>query len=154
MRTSDELLQQLAFEVWADRAQIASIGSVEAPSDQLLATAWHLLAAAENWLARVQGVTPSVSLDWQTPARDALPPLLEQVCDRFVAVAREVDDVRLNAPVRYTNSQGIAYENLAGDILEHLMLHGAEHRGQIALEVGRQGGQPAETEYIFWLRGD
>lgn len=154
MRTSDELLQQLAFEVWADRAQIASIGSVEAPSGQLLAIAWHLLAAAENWLARVQGVPPSVSLEWRTPPPDVLLRLLEQVGDHFVAIAREMDDARLNAPVRYTNSEGVAYENLAGDVLEHLLLHGAEHRGQIALEVGRQGGQPAETEYIFWLRGD
>ncbi|MDA0271478.1 MAG: DinB family protein [Chloroflexi bacterium] len=153
MRSAAELRQQLAFEVWADRAQIASIGSVAEPSERLLAVAWHLLAGAENWLARVDGTEPSVSLDWVTPARDALVPLLEQVCDHFLSIAMLVDDVRLHQPLRYTNSRGEVFENLVGDALEHLMLHGAEHRGQIAWEVGALGGEPAETEYIFWLRG-
>lgn len=154
MRTAEELIQQLAFEVWADRAQIASIGSVEQPSEQLLQIAWHLLVAAETWLSRIDGTEPAAPFEWVTPEREALPPLLDQVCDHFLRIAMAMDDARLNAPVAYSNSRGEPYENLVGDVLEHVLLHGAEHRGQIALEVGRQGGEPAETEYIFWLCGD
>jgi len=32
------------------------------------------------------------------------------------------------------------------------MLHGIEHRAQIMWEVGKLGGQPAEIEYIWFVR--
>lgn len=152
MRTVDELRQQVAFERWATRAQVESLASVPAPSEELRAIAWHVLAGAENWLARIDGSTPSVSLQWVTPADGALATLLDAVERRFAAVASSLSDERLAATFAYRNSRGDAFESVVGDALEHLMLHGAEHRGQIALLVGREGGTPVETEYIFYLR--
>lgn len=38
------------------------------------------------------------------------------------------------------------------DILTQLFGHSWYHRGQIALLVRACGGQPAETDFVFWTR--
>lgn len=152
MRTIEELRQQVAFERWANRAQVTSIETVPEPGDDLLRIAWHLLAAAEHWLARIDGGVTAVSLDWLTPGRDELPALLDTVDAHYARFVEEIDDARLVETFAYVNSAGQQFESLVGDALQHLMLHSAEHRGQIALEVGRLGGEPVETEYAWYLR--
>jgi uncharacterized damage-inducible protein DinB len=65
---------------------------------------------------------------------------------------------RLNADglareVAYTNSAGQAFRSRVDDILVHVALHGAYHRGQLALLTRIGGGQPASTDYIAFVRG-
>jgi uncharacterized damage-inducible protein DinB len=40
-----------------------------------------------------------------------------------------------------------------GDMLLHVALHGAYHRGQIALLVRAGGSTPSPTDYIAFIRG-
>lgn len=154
MRDIAELRQQVAFEVWADGAQIDSLEGVADPPEQLLAVTWHLVSAIDTWLARIEQRAPLEPFEWRTPARHELRPYFDRVCARLEAFVASVDEAALDGVVAYGNSKGRAYESRVRDVLQHLFLHGAEHRGQIAQEVGRLGGQPVETEYIFWLRGD
>jgi uncharacterized damage-inducible protein DinB len=152
MRTVEELHQQIAFERWANRAQVESLATVAAPSEDLLRITWHLLAAIENWLSRIEGIPPAASLDWRTPVLEEVTTLLEEVDTHYGRALEALSEARLGESVGYTNTAGRRYTNLVGDILEHLMLHSAEHRGQIAREVGRLGGSPVETEYIWFVR--
>ena len=52
----------------------------------------------------------------------------------------------------YTNSKGELWENRVLDVLSHVLLHSAYHRGQIALEIRRSGSAPAYTDYIHAVR--
>ncbi len=44
------------------------------------------------------------------------------------------------------------YDTKVHDILRHLNRHGVYHRGQITIYLKRGGGEPADTDYIAWVR--
>ena len=52
------------------------------------------------------------------------------------------------------------YETLAGskyvasrrDVLAHVMNHSTYHRGQVALAIREDGGEPLQTDYILFVR--
>ena len=63
-----------------------------------------------------------------------------------------LSDGNLSGDCTYTNSQGEVWTSSVADILSHVGLHSAYHRGQIALEVRRSGSAPAYTDYIHAVR--
>jgi uncharacterized damage-inducible protein DinB len=58
----------------------------------------------------------------------------------------------LDRPVRYTNSKGEPWTSTVEDILTHLVIHSAYHRGQIASDLRNAGQKPAYTDYIHAVR--
>jgi uncharacterized damage-inducible protein DinB len=55
--------------------------------------------------------------------------------------------------VHYTNSDGQHFETSVSDILTHVALHGAYHRGQVAHLLRGAGAEPQATDYIQFGRG-
>jgi len=54
--------------------------------------------------------------------------------------------------IKYQNSKGEPWSSTVDEILAHIVIHSAYHRGQIATVV-RQGGQtPAYTDFIHAAR--
>ena len=51
-----------------------------------------------------------------------------------------------------TEIGGERFESTLGDSLQHGVLHGAYHRGQIAADVRAAGGEPAYTDFIHAAR--
>jgi uncharacterized damage-inducible protein DinB len=58
----------------------------------------------------------------------------------------------LEQQASYTNTKGEDWANTVGDILTHVLLHSAYHRGQVAAEVRAAGLTPALTDYIHAVR--
>jgi len=58
----------------------------------------------------------------------------------------------LDRLVPYKNSKGEFYESRVRDILTHVFMHSAYHRGQIASEVRQAGRGPAYTDFIHGVR--
>jgi uncharacterized damage-inducible protein DinB len=54
--------------------------------------------------------------------------------------------------VSYTNSKGELWTSTVEDILTHLVIHSAYHRGQIASDLRSAGREPAYTDYIHAVR--
>ncbi len=54
--------------------------------------------------------------------------------------------------VVYKNSKGEPWTSTVEDILTHVLLHSAYHRGQIASQVRAGGEQPAYTDFIHAVR--
>lgn len=126
------------------------------------------------WLARVEGREPEYPV-WPDLGLDEAGDLAARAAAALEAVARTVDEhARAGdggaerpgvqaapgdaAPgdreVIYTNSSGVEYRNRLEDVLLHVALHGAYHRGQLAHFVRRGGGTPNPTDYIVFLRED
>jgi uncharacterized damage-inducible protein DinB len=59
---------------------------------------------------------------------------------------------RLSEKVTYNNSKGEPWSSTVEDILTHVLLHSAYHRGQIASQVRAGGEQPAYTDFIHAVR--
>ena len=58
----------------------------------------------------------------------------------------------LSRRVSYVNSKGENWENGAGDILLHAVMHSVYHRGQIASDLRDAGFEPAYTDFIEAVR--
>jgi uncharacterized damage-inducible protein DinB len=54
--------------------------------------------------------------------------------------------------IAYKNSKGEPWNSTVQDILTHVLLHSAYHRGQIASQVRAGGEQPASTDFIHAAR--
>jgi uncharacterized damage-inducible protein DinB len=54
--------------------------------------------------------------------------------------------------VTYTNSKAEEWSNTAEDILIHVTIHSAYHRGQIASDLRGAGQRPAYTDFIHAVR--
>ncbi|MDF1506258.1 DinB family protein, partial [Roseisolibacter sp. H3M3-2] len=53
--------------------------------------------------------------------------------------------------VEYRTTAGDARRSTVGQILSHVALHGAYHRGQVAMLVRDGGGAPSSTDYALYV---
>jgi uncharacterized damage-inducible protein DinB len=54
--------------------------------------------------------------------------------------------------IEYRNTKGEEWSSRVEDILTHVLMHSAYHRGQIALEMRTAGAEPASTDFIHAVR--
>jgi len=110
----------------------------------------HILAAERVWASRLMDepmpcpVWPDWTLDESIPLIPDNGALYRQILD-----ARSLDE-----PVACRFSTGEAFESTVAQILLHVFAHGAYHRGQIAQDVRRAGGQIIDTDYILFPGSD
>ena len=52
----------------------------------------------------------------------------------------------------YRNSKGEAWSSRKEDILMHVIMHSAYHRGQVATAMRAAGSTPAYTDFIHSVR--
>jgi uncharacterized damage-inducible protein DinB len=130
------------YDLWANREEIAHLRAMVSPPPRALAILAHIIATEWLWLSRIRGEASPLAV-WPTLTLDECESYLEKI------TWRDVDAEKL---VTYVNSRGEIFTNSAGDIAAHAMMHGAYHRGQIALIVRDAGETPAYTDYIHYVR--
>lgn len=52
----------------------------------------------------------------------------------------------------YRTTAGNSFETPIEDVLLHVVIHLAYHRGQVAAAVRQAGGTPAAADYVVYLR--
>ena len=147
-----EHLQRLfVYDDWANREVLAVLQKAETVPARSLKLVSHVLSAERLWLERLQQqkqthpVWPDFTLqECETEAAE-LPGLWKSYLD----AAREAGLSRL---VNYKNSKGEAWTNRKDDILLHVIMHSAYHRGQIATDMRAAGITPAYTDFIHGVR--
>jgi uncharacterized damage-inducible protein DinB len=144
------LRKLFAYEDWANREALASLQAPGVPARTVERFA-HLLGARRIWLARLDGRTdpgtPWPSLDLKTCALE-----LAELERGWRAYLSALTAQRLAQTIEYVNTKGQRFSNGVGDVLQHLVLHSAYHRGQIASDVRAAGLTPANTDYIHAVR--
>jgi uncharacterized damage-inducible protein DinB len=144
------LRRQFAYDAWANREVFAAMvrTGADGRSLQLLA---HILSAERLWLERLQQqpqsfpVWPELRLEDCRVQADELPQLW-----RDYLATRNSEN--LTTLVSYKNSKGESWTNNVIDILTHVVMHSAYHRGQIATHVRACGKTPAYTDFIHAVR--
>jgi uncharacterized damage-inducible protein DinB len=144
------LRRLFAWNAVANRGATAAVAAAGSPAAALRTLA-HIVGGERLWLSRLEHV-PSHPAVW--PALTAA-----QCADEGAALARAwterlamTDERGLAERVAYVNSKGEAWENSVGDVLLHVVLHSAYHRGQVASAVRAAGGTPAYTDFIQAVR--
>ncbi|HYH46795.1 MAG TPA: DinB family protein [Thermoanaerobaculia bacterium] len=151
--TLDRLRRLFAWDAWANRETLAALRAAGAPPDETVRLLAHVVGTGWLWWARLRR-EPSPTAVWPELG---LPEIAAQI-DRLEAAWNATLDGYAAAPGRlaetvpYVNSQGEAWSNRAADVLEHAVLHGAHHRGQIAAALRRAGAEPPYTDWIHAVR--
>ena len=158
---ADRYRRWFAYEKDAHQKTLVSLGSVAAerhshPSfRKAVALVGHLVAARQLWLHRL-GFRASA------PTRaDFFPEnlTLDELASRLDDMHREWDDylagldeTELARVFEYRALEGDRFRNRVEDIVTQLFGHSSYHRGQAAALVRELGGEPAATDYVFWVR--
>jgi uncharacterized damage-inducible protein DinB len=111
----------------------------------------HIIGAEYLWLARLEGKSVELPV-WPDLSVDDCGSHLEELSSRMVETIARADPPRLSQTVAYTNSKGEAWASTVEDILTHVTIHSAYHRGQIASDLRAAGQDPAYTDYIHAVR--
>ena len=151
MELLEHFRRQFAYDEWANREVLTGLKASPNPTArprQLLA---HILSAERLWLERIRQHLQSLPV-WPDFT-------LDQCEEQVVDLARlwpdfliQISPAGLSETVVYKNSKGEPWTSTVEDILTHVLLHSAYHRGQIASQVRAGGEQPAYTDFIHAVR--
>src|SRR5687768_11046187 len=146
------LARLLEYDHWANGEALSSVERAGTASPKPLQLMNHVLATEAGWLRRMghrtdfDGFWPGDTLaELRTAWRDRLPAWWES----FLADPALGDPARV---VTYTNSKGETWKSAVEDIVLHVVIHSAYHRGQIAAQVRAVDGEPAFTDFIHATR--
>ena len=144
---SSDLLRLFTYDVWANREALTSIRSAGEPERpaKLLA---HIIAGNWLWLSRMRR---------EKSPMDVWPELTPEQCAAEIAKLESewktfLSRLDLTAQASYQNSKGDNFSSRNSDILMHVVMHGAYHRGQIAAAIRAAGSEPAYTDFIHCIR--
>ena len=137
---------------WADARVLEGLRTAPFADPRALELYAHVLGAEHVWLARLRERAAQVAV-WPALSLEECAALAAENVARFRAVLTGLTPDDLVREVSYRNSAGQAFRSTVEDILLHVALHGAYHRGQVALVVRGAGGTPVPTDYIAFARG-
>jgi uncharacterized damage-inducible protein DinB len=137
---------------WADRRVFESLRAARSVLKKDLDLYSHILGSEHVWLSRINGTSPRFAV-WPTLTLDECQRLADDNSAAFNDLISELTEENRETPVTYRNSAGEQYTSTLEDILTHVSLHGAYHRGQIAASIRAAGDTPSPTDYIAFVRG-
>lgn len=139
------------YDRWANRETLNALAALNSPPAASVRFFAHIVGAEATWLARLQHQAPPLPIWPDFLVADLSPEAgaIERASERFVV---GLDDSLLAAKCEYSNSKGERFANTAADILTHVVLHSAYHRGQIAADMRAHGADPAITDFIHAAR--
>jgi uncharacterized damage-inducible protein DinB len=150
MDVHSHLLRQFAYDDWANREVISGLLALPQPPQKAVRLMAHLVAAELVWLARLRGeVDPAVWPEWDITSVEAKQ---REIALKLAEYLRSRMPEDLAREVEYKNTKGERWKNSIADILNHVAMHSAYHRGQIAMAMRDAGFTPAYTDYIQAVR--
>ena len=138
-----QLERLFTYDDWANREEITRLRGIAAPAAGLRLLA-HIIGAAWLWIARIRNESAKMAV-WPELSLDQCAAELDQLLAAWQEILQNVDR---ELKIDYRNSKGEAWSSSVDDILTHVAMHGAYHRGQIATLVRQGGDTPAYTDFI------
>jgi len=142
------LRRQFAYNDWANQEVLAALRAQEADARSLQLMG-HILAAERLWLERIRQQPQTLPV-WPTLDLEECNALAAETARQwrdFLAAKADYEQ-----PITYKNSKGEPWTSTAVDILTHVIMHSAYHRGQIASHTRETGKTPAYTDFIHAAR--
>lgn len=135
------------YDRWANGEALGSARGRQAAL-RLMA---HVLGAEWLWLSRLRGLRPPVPVwpEWNELECERQRAALRPEWEAYLAALTDED---LKGAVDYVNSKGERWRSTVEDVLMHVVLHSAYHRGQAATAVRASGAEPAYTDFIHAVR--
>jgi uncharacterized damage-inducible protein DinB len=152
----------LAYTRWArdrvlDAASKLSEAEYLAPRGldhgSIHSTLFHTLAAEMLWRRRWMGAKDARVID------EAVAPNLVQLVrlwlledSKIDAHLAALDESGLDQPVEYTNSMGVPFAEPFYLHLTQMVIHGPQHRSEVALALTQLGHSPGFLDFVAFVR--
>lgn len=151
MNMIEHLKRLFSYDDWANREVLATLQAVQTPPVRSINLLSHIISAEKLWNERllVQEQTlpvwPNFTLDQCNVELDQMPAL-------WRSYLASIGEAGLSATLAYRNTKGESFTSQKQDILLHVVMHSAYHRGQIAADMRAAGFTPAYTDFIHGVR--
>ena len=150
MNLTDYLRRQSAYDEWANREVVEAIRAAGADPRSVELVA-HILSAERLWLERLKS-QPQNAAVWPKTDLAACEAQAGEMARLWRDYLQEADDSFLAGTIRYRNSKGEEWTSTVIDVLTHVVMHSAYHRGQIASHMRAAGKIPPYTDFIHGVR--
>jgi len=139
-----------AYDEWANREVVAQMKAA-APSARTLRLMNHIVAAELVWLSRLEHQPPPFPV-WPDFSLETCEDEVRELPRKWRDWFADLEPADLDATIEYVNTKGAKFTSRVDDVLTHVVLHSAYHRGQIAADVRAGGKDPAYTDFIHCAR--
>lgn len=137
--------------VWADHVVLKALRDCPEAQSEGVRLFAHVLAAEEIWLSRIEDRQASHAV-WAQLDLAGCESLAYANAEGYGAVLGGLSDADLDEKVTYRNTKGEEFSTPLVDILTHVVIHGAYHRGQIARAFGAARAAAPSTDFILYTR--
>ena len=151
MNTADRFHQLFRYDEWANGEVLGSFRRAGVPPARSLKLLAHVLGTEYVWLSRIKteksplAVWPELNIAQCEEHAQELGRIWSNYLDLLGKAGFEKN-------VAYQNTKGESWSNSVEDILTHVIMHSAYHRGQIASDMRAAGYTPAYTDFIHGVR--
>jgi uncharacterized damage-inducible protein DinB len=150
VNTREYFLRLFAYDSWANRECLSAMGKGVVSAETVRRMA-HILSAEKLWLERLRRDPQSMPV-WPGLTVQECAALTDEMSVQWRKYLDELPPAAFGETVKYRNSKGEEWASRVEDILTHVVMHSAYHRGQIALVMRAADVEPAYTDFIHGVR--
>ena len=150
MQTIEHLRRLFVYNDWANRRIIVALKGNR--SERALKILAHLLITEQEYFERLYGKDSTGFNFWPDRSIQDCGELAKQTAENYETLLNKFDDDGLGLSAKYVTSEGVPHENDFRELLTHVLIHSATHRGNIILKLREEGLEPPKIDYIIYLR--
>ena len=140
-----------AYDAWANREVASTLASAPQPLPRALRLMAHVVGTEWTWRSRTLPHSKTMAVWPQLSAQD-IAREVEELQSAWQEQLGQLSAGSLTTQVEYSNTKGERFRSSLHDILMHVIMHSAYHRGQIAADMRASGAEPVYTDFIHAVR--
>jgi uncharacterized damage-inducible protein DinB len=148
---ADYLRKEFVYDAWANREALVAIRAAGEGNSRSLQLMTHILAAERVWLERLKQVPQSVAV-WPEGNLEQCETEADKLNREWHEYLELVTAGDISQTISYKNTKGESWTSAIIDVLTHVVMHSAYHRGQIASHMRSIGQTPPYTDFIHGVR--
>lgn len=139
------------YNDWANRETLHALQQgARKPASSMKRMA-HILAAEHVWFQRLRNEPVLVPV-WPDWSLEEIAVQIDQMKEGWESYLAGITDHDLASTIKYANTKGKKFESRRDDVMQHVIAHGAYHRGQIASDLRAAGAVPPVTDLALAAR--
>lgn len=150
MNLTDHLLKELQYNFWANRMLAEALIRQNFTTGRPYEVYCHVLASEMVWAARCMEWDEQFKT-WEIYVPKDLKLTAIDNYNWLSGVLLETSP-DLEKIISYKNSDGVPFKTPLHEILQHMLLHGQYHRGQVNSALRQAGLKPERVDYIVYQR--
>jgi uncharacterized damage-inducible protein DinB len=151
MTMLEHITSLFAYDNWANREVSGALQGLAVPPARSINLLAHIVSAERLWLERLLMQQQTLPV-WPPFTLEQCQLDLDQLRHLWQNYLTSLGEAGLSASLQYKNTKGEPFTSRKQDILLHVVMHSAYHRGQIAADMRAAGVSPALTDFIHAVR--